>query len=152
MFANLEEFLGHAIEYGCDSDGVVFDGDILKGRLDRNPPEPTPFLDTTHDAIALIAEMLPYERPSRERVSKRLNMSARTLQRRLSDWGVTFEELVDDYRRERALVLLKRADHSILEIAYALGYSDPAHFTRAFRRWTGASPKNWRHHTLRGAD
>jgi AraC-like DNA-binding protein len=62
----------------------------------------------------------------------------------LNDWGVTFEELVDEYRRDRAFRLLMRADHSILEIAYTLGYSDPAHFTRAFKRWTGASPRSYR--------
>jgi AraC-like DNA-binding protein len=144
MFAGLHDFLGASISYDCDYDGIVFDGDILGARLDRNPPEPTPFLETTHDAIALIAQMLPYAHPTRERVAKRLNISARTLQRRLNDWGVTFEELVDEYRRDRAFRLLMRADHSILEIAYTLGYSDPAHFTRAFKRWTGASPRSYR--------
>ena len=144
MFDGLHEFLGASIAYNCDSDGLIFESDILGARLDRSPPEPTPFLDTTHDAIALIASMLPYEHPTRERVAKRLKISARTLQRRLNDWGVTFEELVDEYRRDRAFRLLRRADHSILEIAYSLGYSDPAHFTRAFKRWTGASPRTYR--------
>jgi AraC-like DNA-binding protein len=144
MFAGLHDFLGASIAYGCDFDGIVFDSDILDSRLDRYPPEPTPFLETTHDAIALIAQMLPYAHPTRERVAKRLNISARTLQRRLNDWGVTFEELIDEYRRDRAFRLLMRADHSILEIAYSLGYSDPAHFTRAFKRWTGASPRSYR--------
>lgn len=144
IFADLHDFLGASIEYGCDSDGVVFHSDILDARLDHNPPEPTLFLETTHDAVALIAQMLPYAHPTRERVAKRLNISARTLQRRLNDWGVTFEELVDEYRRERALKLMLRADHSILEVAYSLGYSDPAHFTRAFKRWTGISPKSYR--------
>jgi AraC-like DNA-binding protein len=144
IFDGLHSFLGASITYDCDSDGVVFDSDILDARLDSDPPEPTPFLDTTHDAIALIASMLPYAHPTRERVAKRLNISARTLQRRLNDWGVTFEELIDEYRRDRALRLLMRADHSILEIAYSLGYSDPAHFTRAFKRWTGVSPRIYR--------
>lgn len=144
MFAELHDFLGASITYDCDFDGIVFDSDILDSRLDRHPPEPTPFLDTTHDAISLIASMLPYEHPTRERVAKRLNISARTLQRRLNDWGVTFEELVDEYRRDRAFRLLMRADHSILEIAYSLGYSDPAHFTRAFKRWMGVSPRAYR--------
>jgi AraC-like DNA-binding protein len=57
---------------------------------------------------------------------------------------MTFEELVDEHRRTRAIGLLARADHSILEIAYSLGYSDPAHFTRAFKRWTGIGPKSYR--------
>lgn len=144
MFDGLHAFLGASIAYDCDCDGIVFDSDILGLRLDRCPPEATPFLDTTHDAIRLIAGMLPYEHPTRERVAKRLKISARTLQRRLNDWGVTFEELVDEYRRDRAFRLLQRADHSILEIAYSLGYSDPAHFSRAFKRWTGVSPRSYR--------
>jgi AraC-like DNA-binding protein len=144
MFEGLHDFLGASIDYGCDFDGVVFDNGIMNARLDRNPPEPSPFLETTHDAIALIAKMLPYEHPTRERIAKRLNMSARTLQRRLNDWGVTFEELIDEYRRDRALRLLARPDHTVLEIAYSLGYSDPAHFTRAFKRWTGGSPRSYR--------
>ncbi len=144
IFEGLHSFLGASITFDCDFDGVVFDSDILGASLDRRPPEPTPFLETTHDAIALIARMLPYEHPTRERVAKRLNISARTLQRRLNDWGVTFEELVDEYRRDRALRLLMRADHSVLEIAYSLGYSDPAHFTRAFKRWQGVSPRIYR--------
>ncbi|MFZ5693562.1 MAG: helix-turn-helix domain-containing protein [Pseudomonadota bacterium] len=144
MFEGLHDFLGGSIAYGCDFDGVVFDNDIMGARLDRIPPEPTPFLETTHDAIALIAKMLPYEHPTRERVAKRLKISARTLQRRLNDWGVNFEELIDEYRRDRAVRLLARADHTVLEIAYSLGYSDPAHFTRAFNRWTGVSPRAYR--------
>jgi AraC-like DNA-binding protein len=137
MFGELHDFLGASITYDCDFDGIVFDSDILGSRLDRRPPEPTPFLDTTHDAIALIASMLPYEHPTRERVAKRLNISARTLQRRLNDWGVTFEELIDEYRRDRAFRLLMRADHSILEIAYSLGYSDPAPRTSPVRSSDG---------------
>lgn len=150
VFDGLYDFLGASITYDCDFDGVVFDSDILDARLDRHPPEPTPFLDTTHDAIALIASMLPYEHPTRERVARRLNISARTLQRRLNDWGVTFEELVDEYRRDRALRLLMRDDHSVLEIAYSLGYSDPAHFTRAFKRWQGVSPRIYRNAVVAG--
>jgi AraC-like DNA-binding protein len=150
IFDGLHEFLGASIAYDCDCDGVIFDSDILDARLDRKPPEPTPFLDTTHHAVALIAGMMPYEHPTRERVARRLKISARTLQRRLNDWGVTFEELVDEYRRDRAHTLLRRRDHSILEIAYSLGYSDPAHFTRAFKRWTGISPRSYRTALLAG--
>jgi AraC-like DNA-binding protein len=150
MFEGLRDFLGDSIIFDSDSDGVVFDSDILGASLDGNPPAPTPFLETTHDAIALIARMLPYEHPTRERVARRLNISARTLQRRLNDWGITFEELVDEYRRDRALRLLMRDDHSVLEIAYSLGYSDPAHFTRAFKRWFGVSPRTYRNAVVAG--
>lgn len=144
IFAELPNYLGVSLEFDCDCDGVRFDNDILHETLSGHPPLPTPFMETTHDAIALIAGMLPYEVPTRERIAQRLKMSGRTLQRRLNDWGITFEEIVDEYRRERAVKQITRSDRSILEIAYSLGYSDSSHFTRAFRRWTGLSPKAFR--------
>lgn len=125
-----------------DAGDVTFDSDLVDVRLDRHPSG-TAFMETTHDAIALIAQMLPHARPTRERVAKRLNLSARTLQRRLNGCGVTFEDLVDDYRRDHAFRLLT-GPGTILEIAYAVGYSDPAHFTRAFKRWTGINPRAYR--------
>lgn len=77
-------------------------------------------------------------------------MSPRTLQRRLDDWGVSFEEMLDDYRRNQAILLLRRQELTALEIAYSLGYSDPAHFSRAFRRWTGMSPHRYRRSSENG--
>lgn len=144
MFSELNRFFGESIEFDCDADGIIFDSDILGVSLKKNPARETPFLETAHDAATLIAQMLPYARPTRERIAKRLQISERTLQRRLDDWGISFEELLYDYRKNQALRLLQRRDHSILEIAYSLGYSDPAHFTRAFRRWTNMSPIAYR--------
>lgn len=144
IFADLPKYLGESLEFDCDSDGIRFESGALDATLLGRPPLPTPFIETTHDAIALIASMLPYDAPTRDRVAQRLKISGRTLQRRLNDWGITFEELVDEYRRERALRQLMRSDRTVLEIAYSLGYSDSSHFTRAFRRWTGSSPKAFR--------
>ena len=77
-------------------------------------------------------------------VARRLGLSRRTLQRRLSEQGMSFEDLAQRTLRDRARDLLREPDISITDIAFELGYSDPAHFTRAFRRWTGETPVGWR--------
>lgn len=79
--------------------------------------------------------------PSIEEMARQLHVSERTLKRRLAAEGTTYSELVEAERRERAFLLLRSADLSIAEIADRLGYSDAANFTRAFRRWTGQSPR-----------
>ena len=68
-----------------------------------------------------------------------LGLSERTLKRRLREEGVTFSALIDAHRRDRAVALLA-SDLSLDAIAERVGYSDPANFGRAFRRWTGTSP------------
>ena len=73
-----------------------------------------------------------------------LGVSIRTLQRRLSDEGLRFEDIVRDMRLDLAADLLARTDSKIIDIALDLGYSDHAHFTRAFHRWTGLSPVEYR--------
>jgi AraC-like DNA-binding protein len=91
----------------------------------------------------LIAELLPDERPTIERVAPRLGMSIRTLQRRLRGWEHSFEGILDETRREIAIARLTAGDTSITETAFLLGYSDLSHFTRAFRRWTGTTPREF---------
>jgi AraC-like DNA-binding protein len=76
-------------------------------------------------------------------VAAHLRLSVRTLQRRLRDWGFSFEELVDDIRRAEATRLVSERRYSAMEIAFLLGYSDQAHFTRAFKRWTGLPPRHY---------
>jgi len=73
-----------------------------------------------------------------------LSMSPRTLKRRLAEEGTDFSTLLEEQRRERALLLLRSRDLSVAEVAEDLGYSDLANFTRAFRRWTGATPTAFR--------
>jgi AraC-like DNA-binding protein len=70
-------------------------------------------------------------------------MSVRTLQRRLHHWGHSFKGIVDDTRREVAIKRLTAGGTSVTETAFLLGYSDLAHFTRAFRRWTGTTPREF---------
>jgi len=82
--------------------------------------------------------------PPLNQVANHLNLSARTLQRRLKEEQLTYKLLVDDLRQDFALSYLKRAELSIGEVAYLLGYGDNSAFTRSFKRWMGCSPQEYR--------
>ncbi len=82
--------------------------------------------------------------PTAADAAGRLKMSARTLSRGLRAEGTTFKELLDQLRHERATALLADGRTSIAEVAYLLGFSDVSAFYRAFKRWTGATPAEFR--------
>lgn len=84
------------------------------------------------------------EMPSLAEIARQLCLSERTLRRRLTDHGVSFQSLLDGQRRNRALELLANARMSIEQVAYAVGFSDAHNFRRAFRRWTGSAPSEVR--------
>lgn len=73
--------------------------------------------------------------------ARQLGLSRQTLYRRLKAEGLTYEALVDDLRRRMALHYLGGRKTSVNETAYLVGFSDPSSFSRAFKRWTGASPR-----------
>ena len=100
-------------------------------------------METATAVGALVKQLLPYGRLTIEEVAARQRISVRTLQRRLRDWGFSFEEIVDDVRRAEAIGHVRAGNHSKMEIAFLLGDSDQAHFTRAFKRWTGRSPRQF---------
>ncbi|WP_223428639.1 helix-turn-helix domain-containing protein [Tateyamaria pelophila] len=81
---------------------------------------------------------------SLESVAKRLGTSPRTLQRRLTEQGISFWTLVEQSRFEIAGALLRETDLKVQEIATRLGYNSPSGFSRAFARWAGCSPKVFR--------
>lgn len=81
---------------------------------------------------------------SLEQLASDLTVSPRTLRRQLESAGTSYGAVLDRLRRSRALELIDDPVRSIESIAVELGYSDAANFTRAFRRWTGASPTEHR--------
>ena len=81
---------------------------------------------------------------TRETIAKRLNMSSRTLQRRLEEQGIAFADLLDEIRTELAKNKLQGSDLSLAEIGFLLGFSEQSSFTRAFKRWTGKTPLEYR--------
>ncbi len=92
----------------------------------------------------VIARLLAQGHPSISDAALALGTNVRTLQRRLAEAGTSYSELVEDVRFEKACRLLENEGLSIADIASALGYTYPAHFTRAFARWTGMTPRDYR--------
>jgi len=80
--------------------------------------------------------------------ANQLGLSRRTLSRRLTEHDISFGELVADHQRRAAKELLLDPTLTIAEVGFRLGYSDPANFGRAFRRWFGTSPLAYRHEAL----
>lgn len=92
----------------------------------------------------LIALQLSNGVPSLDDISSELNMSRRTLQRRLRQFDVEFSALLDDVRRELALEYVNKGEYSVTEVSLLLGYSEVSSFSRAFKRWTGETPQKYR--------
>ncbi|HVK84637.1 MAG TPA: AraC family transcriptional regulator ligand-binding domain-containing protein [Kofleriaceae bacterium] len=107
-----------------------------------NVPAPVPAL------VAMLREAILVELATSgaelARVARRVAMSTRTVQRRLEELGTSYQDLVEDLRASLARTLLRDRTHSIVEVALELGYADLKSFYRAFRRWTGMPPGQWR--------
>ncbi|MEM1246490.1 MAG: AraC family transcriptional regulator ligand-binding domain-containing protein [Acidobacteriota bacterium] len=82
--------------------------------------------------------------PSLDRVAARLGLSSRTLQRRLRENGLSYRTLVSDARYQLAMHLLRTTDYSLVDIAFLTGFSEQSAFQRAFKRWTGTTPRAFR--------
>jgi AraC-like DNA-binding protein len=91
-----------------------------------------------------LAEMLHTGEVGVDAVAARMAVSRQTLYRKLKAEGVTFEHVLDELRETLALRYLKGRKVSVNETAYLVGFSDPAAFSRAFKRWTGLSPREAR--------
>jgi len=93
---------------------------------------------------AVLKPLLAGRRPGLEDVARELRLSARTLQRRLTQERTTFQQLLQEARRELAHHYLLHSSLELNETAYLLGYEDAHSFFRAFQQWEGRSPGAWR--------
>lgn len=101
--------------------------------------------EVVESAVArILMEELRGGDPSLERVAKRMAMSPRTLQRRLRDEQSSFADVLDRTRKHFASCYLQERGLQLTEIAYLLGFSEQSAFTRAFQRWYGVSPTQYR--------
>jgi AraC-like DNA-binding protein len=98
----------------------------------------------TRSVTQAIAQNLKGEVPSVETIARGLAMSVRNLQRELQAEGTSYQQILDDTRQELALRYLKKSDTPIYDVAFLLGFSEPSAFHRAFKRWTGKTPKAYR--------
>jgi len=92
----------------------------------------------------IVSTYLHGEYPEINIIADAIGLSSRTLQRRLTRAGTTYSDLIQQVRYGKARSLLKEDDIKLLDIAYELGYSDPAHFSRAFHRMAGVCPREFR--------
>lgn len=107
--------------------------------------EPRPMARSiTHRIREILGEDFRREMPSFEALTGLLNMSARTLRRRLEREGTSYQRIKDNARRDLAISLLRREGLTVSDVAERLGFSDPSSFHRSFRRWTGLAPGAYR--------
>ena len=95
-----------------------------------------------------IVEMMKGEEPTLPAVADRLAMGVRTLQLHLKDEGTTYQQLLDDVRRDLAIEHLRKPNLSTTDIAYLLGFAEPSVFFRSFKKWTGQTPGAYRSLTV----
>ncbi len=155
----LEKYFGCAIKFDAKADRIVFRREDLdklfstynKDLLDVLAPELDRRLEQ-HEASESVAEQtkwvlrrrLTAGRPDIRSVAAELAMSERSLQRRLTDEGVSFQALVSQTRHTMALEHLADRSLTLIEVAYLLGYEDQNSFFRAFRQWENKTPSEWR--------
>ncbi|MFT4171978.1 MAG: AraC family transcriptional regulator [Rhodocyclaceae bacterium] len=154
----IEAFFGTMPEYEAEEYALAFSDDELDAPVPGSNPElalaaekvAADYLarQARDDVVARVRraliELLPSGRSGRGDIAERLSMSERTLQRRLAEQGLTYAEVLDTLRRDLAADHLRNSRTTVNEVAYLLGFSEVASFNRAFRRWTGASPSQWR--------
>ncbi|HEY6824766.1 MAG TPA: AraC family transcriptional regulator ligand-binding domain-containing protein [Steroidobacteraceae bacterium] len=151
-------FFGGDVRFGAARDSMLLsrrDADAalpvanrqIAGALDAILAQQLARLDRGNIAARCKAEVLERlasgESPEAD-IAKSLHMSRRTLQRKLAEADLTYQKLVDDTRRDLALRYIEDARRSITEITFLLGFSGQSAFTRAFRRWAGVSPTEYR--------
>jgi AraC-like DNA-binding protein len=144
--------------FGCTFTGIEFDRRHLdREQLNKNA-ELFDVLETQAERkIGRLNRELGYrerlreflatsiaERPDMETVARRFGMSVRSLRRRLTEEGVTYAGLAEEALSTIAKQMLEDPRRSIQETAYAVGFSDPSAFHRAFKRWTGMTPRQYR--------
>jgi AraC-like DNA-binding protein len=153
-----QRILGPDVRFGCRHNRMLIDVRWLDMRLPNHHPlalrQALALLEQeaceVHQKIDLIqtverAIARDLTRGSHiEKIAGDLNMSSRTLRRRLTEHSLTFEALLEQVRRGRTLNLLANPELSIERITEEVGYSDVRSFRRAFRRWTGMSPSAFR--------
>jgi AraC-like DNA-binding protein len=91
-----------------------------------------------------VFESLPAKDIELQHIADLLNLTPRTVQRNLASEGTTFKKLVDDARKDYTLAEIEGTEFTVAEIAYRLGYKDLSSFYRAFKRWTGMTPVDYR--------
>ena len=155
---SLEAFVQAPLSFGANANVIIFDRQYANRQLPTSNPElarineqvamnymnELDLSSLSHQVQAKIRDLLPSGEALEEIVAKLLNMSVRTMLRRLSEEGTNYKSLLDQTRQELAQNYLLDSQLSINEIAYLVGFAEQGNFTLVFRRWYGTSPSEYR--------
>lgn len=155
-----DAFFGTKVSFGAERTAMRFSEEQLRMPLPRADAQLGLFLQSlANDALAkrspveesplervrqLIGEELQRGVPELGTIARRLAVSERTLRRRLAEESTTFRDLLDETRASLAREYVRDRRMQLSEVAFMLGFSEPSAFHRAFRRWTGRTPAEWR--------
>ena len=157
--AGYREAFGCPVAFEQAFSGVLLDNALLDARLPQADAQLARLhhqyaaqrLAVLHEGGALaqelrawIAAALPGRVPTRAEAAQALGLSERTLARRMQAQQLSFSALLDAVRREAALQAVAQPGRALADIGQALGFAEPAVFWRAFKRWTGCTPLQWR--------
>jgi len=154
-----QKMFGCEIEFNAKRSALIVDEDVLE--IPLRQPDPgllqtlTQQAESMMDEIkqkktiilqvrAVLRQLMEHELPRKEKVAEALDMTERTLQRRLQEAGTGYQNLLDDIRRETAIEWLTTTHVAINEIASNLGFSEVRSFHRRFKSWTGHAPGEYR--------
>jgi AraC-like DNA-binding protein len=141
----------------CEVRALHFDKDLLREALPHAAPEIAKATDKIAEnyietldphkiasqVTRLLIDLLPSGKADQELVSNRLNRSPSTLQRQLQNEGLSYREVLETTQRSLAETYLREKKHSHAQIAYLLGFSEQSNFSRAFKRWTSVTPRQF---------
>lgn len=154
-----EHHFGCPVHFDTDMDALLVSHEMMWAPNQLGDPAIVKFFDThLDDEVAKLDDEVSLERrlhsqisrtlsqgiPTLSEVAAQFGMSGRTLQRRLSDRGYSFQTLVDESRRQLAKQLLRETDYPLAEVAFLTGFSEQSAFNRAFKRWAGQTPRSFR--------
>ncbi|MGG4166486.1 helix-turn-helix domain-containing protein [Rossellomorea vietnamensis] len=155
----LENYFGCHIQSGANCNRLTLDREdldrpfvtynaelleILTPVMDQSLDEQSRSISFTEKVKWILKRSLAGGRPDLQTVAWELGMSDRTLQRRLTDEGISFKNLLTQVRHELAREYLADSSFDIKEVAFMIGYEDHNSFYRAFHKWEGDTPSNWR--------
>jgi AraC-like DNA-binding protein len=147
------------LSFNKPNTSIVFEASYLDLPVVQNEQSIKEFLRTAPESILLkykngsslsakvrrrLRQFLPGEVPDFERLAEQLNMTPATMRRRLHEEGASYQSIKDQLRRDLAISYLSHSSRSVMDIALELGFSERSAFHRAFRKWTGASPGEFR--------
>ena len=154
-----ERHFGCPVHFDAERDALLFSRSSMQAPNRLGDSAVVAFFDShLEQELAALADDVSLERRVRVRISTVLSdgvptvsdvaahfgMSGRTLQRRLSERGRSYQALVDEARRELAERLLRDTRYPLADVAFLTGFSEQSAFTRAFRRWAGQTPRSYR--------